>query len=369
MFKSDILFGGYYGQKNTGDNAFVEVTSWAANTIWNQKNIRYLAKKKNLPITIHQKEGYPVSLPKTYEYQQKLLVNNTKIFISAGGSTFHREIIGNNAKDFALQRKLKNGGNFKLGAIGVSIGPFKSLNAERSVVNYIKNLDFLTVRDKRSYDFVSSLALSFNPVESFDMAALMPSIYTQNRRANKKKIIGVSLCNFERFTGGDLENEKRRNRKLSKLIKEIDSKDEIHFKFIIMNGHPFNGDKELTLQTILEANLKNTFDVFDYNKNTQEAWNLIASCDFMLSTRLHGAIFACFANTPFILVEYHQKCTDFLKDVGYDETLRVYDMNQEINKTGNQIMEIINTPSNYKFPLYTEQMKEKALLNFNSITL
>lgn len=36
-FRSDILFTGYYGQMNTGDDAFVQVASWGASKYWKKK--------------------------------------------------------------------------------------------------------------------------------------------------------------------------------------------------------------------------------------------------------------------------------------------------------------------------------------------
>ncbi|EOZ93862.1 putative polysaccharide pyruvyl transferase [Indibacter alkaliphilus LW1] len=368
MLNSDILFNGYYGQKNTGDDAFVEVTSWAANTIWRKKNIKYLAIKKNLPQTTYKIRGYPFSFPKSYSFQQTILINQTKAFISAGGSVFHSELQVTNPKYYALQKKLKDN-NFKIGAIGVSIGPFKSKVAEKSITEYLKKLDFLTVRDKSSYEYVKSLDLSCKPVESFDMAALLPSIYVIEKYKNYKKTIGISLCYSERFTKGNIQNEIKRIKRLSELIQQLDKNDNLHFKFIVINGNQRNGDRELTLKTIKEANFKNTFEVVEYNSETKVMWQSIASCDFMLSTRLHGAIFACFAQTPFMLVEYHKKCSDFLEDVGYNENLRVFDMETDIEKTSNRILTIMNNFDCYDAPLFIEEMKNKALLNFSTVDL
>ena len=156
IFESEILFNGYYGQMNSGDDAFVEVTSWAAKNIWKTEKFRYLAKKENLPETIEKIYGYPFSLPKSYVIQNKLLIHQSKVLVSAGGSTFHNIIRKGTIKDFALQRKLKDS-RFKIGGIGVSVGPFSSVEAEQNVVKYLQNLDFLTLRDRRSHDFVKTL--------------------------------------------------------------------------------------------------------------------------------------------------------------------------------------------------------------------
>ena len=374
MFKSEILFNGYYGQLNTGDDAFVEVTSWGAKNLWDKKDIRYLALGENLPKTVESKLCYPLTLPRSYKYQQRLLIDNADAFISAGGSTFHSVLSQNNPKVQAFKRKKTLQDKFKLGAIGISLGPFQNKEAEKSIEKYLKSLDFLTLRDKRSYEYAKSLNLPYEPIDAFDLAALLPKIYrTENFKSSisklKTKTIGISLCNYERFVNKDKAKEERRNKKLLQLIQNLDRKLEVHFKFFVINGNPKNGDLSLTLETINNSSLKNTFEVYPYNPSTAQTWGQIVKCDFMISTRLHGGIFACFADTPFMLVEYHQKCTDFLADIGYNNDYRLYDAEFDINRTVMQIQTVMENHYSYERPSNIRSMIEKAYLNFNTIEI
>src|SRR5690606_30349603 len=132
MFKTDILFTGYYGHQNTGDDAFVEVASWGAKKFWSKDNNRFLASGLKLPKTIVPAKGYPFEVKKTYGLQASVLLNNTNAFIYAGGSTIHSELQNNNIRLKAVQKKMQ-GKKFKFGGIGVSIGPFKSMADEKAV--------------------------------------------------------------------------------------------------------------------------------------------------------------------------------------------------------------------------------------------
>jgi ABC-type branched-subunit amino acid transport system permease subunit len=58
MFKTDILFNGYYGYLNTGDDAFVEVAAWGAAYIWKKSNVRFLIRENKAPNTITPIRGY-----------------------------------------------------------------------------------------------------------------------------------------------------------------------------------------------------------------------------------------------------------------------------------------------------------------------
>src|SRR5690606_37341317 len=118
MFKSDILFTGYYGQQNTGDDAFVEVAAWGAKNYWSKDKIRFLAEKDRLPKTIIPVRGYPFIIPKTHNLQQQILLNNTDYLISAGGSTLHSKLPIKSVKKLAVDLKGR-GRDIKIVAIGV----------------------------------------------------------------------------------------------------------------------------------------------------------------------------------------------------------------------------------------------------------
>lgn len=63
-----------------------------------------------------------------------------------------------------------------------------------------------------------------------------------------------------------------------------------------------------------------------YSSHIFGVFDLIGPCDLMYSIRLHGEIFAAAANIPSLLVEYHQKCTDYLDDIGMEQEWRIGDM-------------------------------------------
>jgi len=370
VFTSDILFTGFYGQKNTGDDAFVEVAAWGAKQYWQVERPTFLARKNSLPITQNTIKGYPFTLPRSYHVQNQLLLRNTKCLISAGGSTIHSRLAKRNIKAMATELK-RNGANLKLGGIGVSIGPFKNTEDEKAVAEYLKHLNFLAVRDQQSFEYVEQLDLPYKPVNAFDLAALLPEIYTSKPDAqleDGRKVIGISVCPYESISNpGAIVNEQKRHRMLCELLADIQKKQNVHFKFLEINGHARIGDLELTKRTIADAKLKN-FEIVPYQRQTLAMWNEVKSCDFMISTRLHAAIFACFAGVPFVLNEYHRKCADFLNTVGYHESYRIYDSEYSIEETSNMIVDAV---SQKKFiePSMKESVRSKARLNFTGVEL
>lgn len=369
LFQSDILFAGYYGHLNTGDDAFIEVASWGSERYWKKSNNIFLASKKNLPITLKNIRGYPFNIPKSSRLQNRLLLPFSNYFISAGGSTMHREIKNNDVKYLATKRRKKG---LKVGGIGVSIGPFNTTKDELSTIEYLKNIDFLAVRDQASFDYVSSLNLPYQTINAFDLAALLPDIYGLNKTnttTTSKKTIGVSVCPVESINDkNNIADERSRNKNIVELLKHLDADNDIHMKFFVINGNPTVGDLKLTMETI-ESVAPKSFEIIHYTKKTRTVWNEIESCDFVISTRLHAAIFACFSNTPFMLNEYHRKCGDFLDNVGYEESLRLYNNEYSPKEKADMITNILNGNHKYPYPKHTEKMKHKSELNFTGIEL
>lgn len=371
IFNSEILFVGYYGHYNTGDDAFIEVASWGAEKYWNKKSNIFLAKHNKLPLVRKPVRGYPLNIPRTYRFQNRALVASTEYVISAGGSTINSELEKNNIKLLALKEKRKNS-KLKIGAVGVSIGPFKNLRDERATIEYLKGIDFISVRDQLSFDFLESLQLPYKPINAFDLAALLPDIYGLNEveyLGSERKVVGVSVCPFESIVDcSKIENEVRRNSMVIELLRILDKNANIHFKFFVINGHPIVGDMKLTIETLNKVS-PTSYEIVEYSRKTHAMWNQIASCDFIISTRLHAAIFACFSKTPFVLNEYHRKCGDFLDNIGYDKNLRLFDNQYSPTEKAKLILEILSDKNKYINPKKYQDMKDRSKLNFTGVSL
>ena len=359
-----ILFDGYYGYKNSGDDAFIEVSTWGSHTYWNSRENTFIGK--SLPHTKHPYTGIRIKgkgLDRYYTYKEAL---RSDYYISAGGSTFNNHRLVSN-RSFALAARIVNK-KLKLGAIGVSIGPFKNKENERSIIKYLQNLDFLSLRDQRSFDFASSFDLPYHPIKAFDLAALLPSVYSHSKSKDiindeDHRTIAISICNYERYVGGDLKKEASRNLFFKNLVELLAQNKRIHFKLFIFNGHKTMGDYEVSKELISRLNPSN-LTIIPYLQDVKKTWNEIASCDFVLSTRMHASIFGCYAKIPFMLLEYHKKCTDFLEDVGQHSKYRIFDGDVDIKTISDRIQSILFDDHVYQSPTRLEETIELAKRNF-----
>ena len=358
------IFSGYYGAKNSGDDAFVEVAAWGSEKYWHSSERLFFSEE--LPQIKTPSEHY--SAHKNYINFASAIkdIFCSDVFVNAGGSTFHSALKNSDLRSYAkLKKILRLKG--KIGAIGISLGPYTSAAAERSTIEYLKILDFLALRDTKSYDLACSYPLDYKPIKAFDLAALLPEIYGNFSVRKTFPVVGISICNYESYTGGDLEAEKERNRFIRDIIIELSENPEIRFRFFIFNGNPALGDEKITFDLIKQVNTAGNlnYEVKPYQPDVQKTFESIAECDVVLSVRLHASIFACYSKTPFFLLEYHRKCSDFLDDIGQDVRYRINEGETSVTSVVNEVRTILFDQF-YVRPTNITETIERARLNFTS---
>ena len=367
MSKIKGLFTGFYGYKNTGDDLFVLLASYAAKKYWKNSNFSILSA--NGPIVdgveikyaIQSEQGRLKALVQKY-----LTILRANYVILAGGSILHsKPKIGSYRWLLYL---LMRSHILKVSAIGVSLGPFKTSNDYEDIKKIISNFQFLVLRDKESYALANRMELPFTPVMGADLAFILPELLKDinlQLLPRKKNTIGVSVCHFERYYSGDMDNEKRRELAIFEVLNDLKNKKDIFFKFFVINGHDKKGDEKYTHELIHQLELqKDAYEIIPYSVNTLSTVQEISECSFIFSVRLHAAIIAAALDIPSILIEYHRKCTDYLDDMGINDQWRVGDIQIEKTLILDKIDHILNSHMDEFYPKRLEKIGQ-AFTNFD----
>lgn len=328
-----VVFSGYYGMSNFGDDVFAAVCMRGAQVYWGVVEPSYLAPPINGVAGRCAVRGMGLvrhfSSPGFYGRMARGLalwkgIGGADMFVLGGGSILSNGAFG--TRDIVAFASTLN--RLRLSAIGVSIGPFESTAAERSVKRFLKRCEFLSVRDRCSYELAMQLELpsSVRVVAGQDLAGNYPAMFDSPIDTGlTPKAIGIALCRYESLVGGDTNYERERLGGIVSAAKDLAISQNRPVYIFSLNGHPVMGDQEISRKT--HASLKAAgieAQIFEYPfTDMREIWQLIRSCAVMLTVRLHGAIAAYLEGVPVVLAEYHQKCADFLDDIGQPEHLRV----------------------------------------------
>ena len=309
-----ILYTGWYGYHNAGDDAFVYITDWQLRKKFPNSEIYCLSP---------QHYGYGVQsifLSKKMSFKAYLLsliwyIPRMDVLVFSGGSLFKGSF--NSNYHYAIIKTLCKLFRVKMLAIGVSVGPFLSKEESNKWTRFLTCFSLLALRDKRSYKLAREMGLN-NDSLGFDIACMLPNLLKEchiDVSGSNKDTIGVSLCSFatESFQS-DIKKS------LLGFFKQKKRCDKI--KMLVLKGGE-NGDKKISEDLATELCMFGyQCEVIDYHDPFCVIQNM-KSCKMMICTRLHAGIFAYSFGVPFLMFEYEEKCTDFLNEIGKTDKCRI----------------------------------------------
>jgi len=310
------LLIGYYGQCNTGDDAFLAVSAWAA------RRLGHGAVMANIEAAL-EVCGYAVQplyqaswLRALKKWRTLARVRGASRVIFGGGSNFHTTC---NMEEWT--RWLDRAGAGPHLAAGVSIGPFRDAGAEAACARLLSRLAFVGVRDAASLERAQALHID-TPVElTFDIAPLLLQM-TDLPPVHERRGLGIAICHYERYTQGDQAVEARRMAQLAAALTRVAQAgllDEV--VLIDFNGHPVYGDTPVHRELADLLGTAVPVRHVPYHPDPRAVLRTIAGLRGLLAMRLHASMFAYLTNTPAVQIAYHEKCHEWARTIGAAPTL------------------------------------------------
>lgn len=362
-----IYFKGYYGFKNLGDDIFCATADWICNNLWKDKKAIFLGR--DLPAV--SKNSVKIGIRNYWlrKLIELFLVLGSDYIVYFGGSLFSRV---SGLRDIKYMLGKCSIFYPKLGTVGTSVGPFSNEKDYNSIRHFLSKFKFITVRDFASLKVINRMEIGSSASFSFDLAILVNDVFRPlkskgKRDFNGKFKIAVSLCHYERYIGGDVKKEEEREESIlgfiGSLIDKYRNIEEI--LFFEFNGNVDNGDSEISTQFYEIISHKIKSRIVHYTPETKEFIRELNECDFLIGIRLHSGILAYALNIPFMLVEYHAKCSEFLDTINHNYRFDVKDQLGNIERF-NAILEQQDIP-NIKEPIYFRNIMIRELKKINRI--
>lgn len=316
---------GFYGQKNFGDDLFCYVMSSLMKTYKQQHFIQNgLIKSKDAVNYSHlpgfwrfiQTQGALGSVSRVLSNISAVIGAEKIVF--GGGSVFGRYA---SYKQRALVVNIAKFLHRDLYAFGVSIGPFASNQEEEDYRALLNRFKFILARDEESWKAVQKHNL--NGIRGCDMVWSISSIHKKKECKARRLIISMHRHDDIKAIldlGDFFENFEQIE------ILNLDS-ESVAVGTVLA--------KSLADRFTTRVEVKNYFDV-----DIEDVLDDISSAAYVITSKLHGAITAAAYGVPFSLLEYQEKCTEFVRSFG---NLDIF-----LNRGDIQIF-IKNTPEIYRF--------------------
>lgn len=311
---------GYYGMLNSGDDALMLAASMGCQRYLHLKQLSISGYRPVILPSIKAKIAN-LADPQRFPGENRLrhywhaLGQDAVVF--GGGSVLHT------AQDINIKRSLvrMTGRGY---ALGVGLGPFQSIAAEKSCTAFLNACEFVGVRDEKSLALARALAPDANVKMTFDLAPLLLehpqlSISTTQQRQG----ICVCLCPRERLQGRP-QDELARLQSLAAALTQVARVTGEKITLLDFNGHKGLGDQIVHQQ--LRALLPPDLDVLHiaYQNNPLRVMQMLAGFKLVLGMRLHASILAFLVDTPVISLNYHDKCDGWCKQVGLASKLQFH---------------------------------------------
>lgn len=321
---------GFYGNKNIGDDIFTVTAKWVFDNYFLNTTPVFIGK--NLPLMPNGTKLYKTKYDFTRRLVELYILLRAETVLYYGGSILTNG--GNSFFDIKYLLRRVPLFSKKMITIGTSIGPFKNGKDYTTTHELLSKFSGIGVRDYSSLEVLNKMKLESKSTFTFDNAILLtdvfPNIQPKKTKKSNEIKIGVSVCRYESYNNLDKEKEIKREKTLIRTLDAILNKYEIdEIVFFEFNGSEKTGDKEVTqeFRSYFKGKVKTT--IIEYSPNTEDFLIEINKCDFMLGVRLHSSIIAYALKIPFMLVEYHDKCTEFLNTINHN--FRFDDENYESN--------------------------------------
>jgi polysaccharide pyruvyl transferase WcaK-like protein len=313
--RNDAYLVGYYGMRNSGDDALMLASAWG---------IKHILGSNTTKISLAGSVQHPLigaqaaNLKPTQRFSgENRLAHYRSAFTSkrvvfGGGSVLHSET------DINLKRHLMGLTRSKANlALGVSVGPFTTSGAEKACTKFLNECSFVGVRDSESLDIAASIAPHANVQKTFDLAPLL--LCSEHYQPLKSVRLGIALAlcpvAIDAMGNIDKEAETRRVIQLAQLITRLHLTTGEPITLLEFNGHAFLGDWQIN-HPIMHK-LKSTVPLYikPYNPDPIAVLSDLGQYKCVISMRLHGAIMAYLADTPVISLNYHRKCRGWCEQI------------------------------------------------------
>jgi polysaccharide pyruvyl transferase CsaB len=192
--KGGVLFSGYYGLGNAGDEAVLEASV-----------AMFRERRPELPITVLTADPEGTAKALNVQVARRMragalrAIRKCGVFLSGGGSLLQDRTSLKSLLYYLLLLDLARRSGAKTMVFAQGIGPLVRPSARTATAKVLSRVHAITVRDADSADLIRSLGVKGPAIEQMEVTAdpvfaLPPQVTERvNKAASQRPLVGVSL--------------------------------------------------------------------------------------------------------------------------------------------------------------------------------
>jgi polysaccharide pyruvyl transferase WcaK-like protein len=319
--ETTIFIFGYYGWKNTGEDAMIYGLLRELHILYPTATFAILSQTA---ITVPQETKNLIKFVRPAPQTIFQEIMHSSIFIMGGGT--HISDYG----DRIVRLKIMSAIFImliwaklfckRIYLISIGVGPLSTTWGRFLSKQIYRLANFISVRDKLSYDILEGMGLKNKVTLSFDLAALLQPLSTDDNSLVKRRnrnILGISILPFFEMYHSDKEKDLLFVHEIAKGLNQWLKRDSqsMIYLFVFKDKLKYN---DVLFTEMLQKQLESSERVklIPYNPDPVLILSQVAQCDAFIGMRYHSCVFAYLTNIPLLIINYFQKCQALAEDAG-----------------------------------------------------
>ena len=331
--KKEILISGYYGFKNSGDDALLKAIIKDLETYKESPNIVVLSASPDETARAYRVK----SINRLNVLGILKHMKNAEMLISGGGTLIQD---GTSTKSLwyylaIISMALKR--NLKVMLYSNGIGPLNRKANIKHTLKVLDRVDLITLRDKASYDTIRKIGVTkpeiivtADPAFTIECSDIDrgKAILKSADVPEGKRILGVSVRKWS-------ENSRDFERIIAEACDYAAEKYGCYPVFI-----PMQPDKDIPISRNIMRIMSKKASVIDGRKSVEDMMSVFKCLDICIGMRLHSLIYSAAENVPLIGLAYDPKIVSFMEYTHQNLYLNVKEMkDNELNIMIDKCME------------------------------
>ncbi len=317
MVNRIYVLGGWFGEKNIGDEAILIGIEKILNKVFPEAEIYASTVDADYTKKISDVHVVYIGSLKSFRAWKTILENVLKadLVVVSGGTPLYdyayRDILINLGLPIFLRKKVV--------FLGISSKKIKTKKGKKIVKYLVENSKQISVREPVTIDILRNCGVKKNIELTGDSALVIEPLPYKKINKNKKPVLG--LCprmlsqNFKYFFHSKIEKKDINN--IQKNIAKIADYFSEDFDILFIPFHQKYGDVKYIKDIIKMMENKNVS--IEKSIYPLETLKLINKADIIFGTRLHSLIFSAIQNKPVVTIDYDPKIGGFMKFIKQDE--------------------------------------------------
>lgn len=319
--QDEILISGYYGFKNSGDDALLKAIIDDLKKHIESPNIVVLSAAPGETAKTYRVK----SINRLSPLQIRRHMKKAGMLISGGGTLIQDRTSTKSLWYYLAVIKMAKDMGLKVMLYSNGIGPLRkesNINITRKILN---ETDLITLRDKESMDTLRRIGVSKPKMLLTADPALtlkLPDKTIGKRilfeaRVPDKRLLGISVRKWGSL-GSDFENI------IARVCDRAAAEYGLYPVFL-----PMQASKDLGISRSIMSRMKEKASVIENHQTVNDMLSVVGCMDFCIGMRLHMLMYAAINSVPLIGIAYDPKISSFMKNMGQKSCIHTDELTED----------------------------------------